>query len=507
MPVVEKLPSQQIQPDWKDGLLALFAYVRMMPPLTTSTFHSSFRRYRAAFVFVVGLLTLVAGFTLWNELHTNVRIDELFEQALEREQLIGRIRADALDLQDQVNKHIEASSDELRQEADARMEEVLADAKEARLEYTRDLPVGEKEVWNRFDETARQLAQSARVALKFSSAKELERARQHLEAELRPISAQLQNVAAELSVKNGEETRRLLHQRENLRTKTTLIGTLVAAASIIMALLVGTSMVRILRRQERTIEAQLEELDRRNQELDAFASRVAHDLVGPLNPLKGYLTLIARSPAVSDPDVREMLAEAVASATRMAELVEGLLRFCRAGTRSEAPGAEMDTAVTTILLELDQVAALQDVRVDRRLQPHVRAEVPAALLQSIARNLISNAVKYSAGGRSARVAVRVFAEGAWAVLEVTDNGPGMNEATRQRLFQPFFRAPEARGLPGHGLGLATTKRLVVAHGGTIKVQSAAGAGTVVTVRLPLSPPEVRAPGLAPVRTAALVEPR
>jgi two-component system OmpR family sensor kinase len=178
-----------------------------------SSFRSSFRRYRAAFVFVVALLALVAGFTLWNELHTNVRIDELFGQALVREQLIGRIRADALDLQDKVNDHIQASSDELRQEADARMEEVLADAKEARMEYTRDIPEGEKEVWKRFDETARQLAQSARVALKFSSRKELERARQHLEAELRPISNKLDTLAAELSAKNAEETRRLLHQR------------------------------------------------------------------------------------------------------------------------------------------------------------------------------------------------------------------------------------------------------------------------------------------------------
>jgi signal transduction histidine kinase len=191
----------------------------------------------------------------------------------------------------------------------------------------------------------------------------------------------------------------------------------------------------------------------------------------------------------------------------MAQLVEGLLRFCRAGTRSEAPGAELDTAVTTILLELDQVAALQDVRVERRLQPHARVAVPAALLQSIARNLVGNAVKYSAGRSSALVAVRVLAEGPWAVLDVSDNGPGMSEATRQRLFQPFFRGPEARGLPGHGLGLATTKRLVEAHGGTIKVQSAPGAGTVVTVRLPLSQPEVLAAGPASVRAPALVEPR
>ena len=65
-------------------------------------------------------------------------------------------------------------------------------------------------------------------------------------------------------------------------------------------------------------------------------------------------------------------------------------------------------------------------------------------------------------------------EGDEAVLEVTDNGPGMSEAVLARLYQPFFRAPEARGLPGQGLGLATTKRLVEAHGGTLRIRSAAG---------------------------------
>ena len=73
-------------------------------------------------------------------------------------------------------------------------------------------------------------------------------------------------------------------------------------------------------------------------------------------------------------------------------------------------------------------------------------------------------------------------EGDEAMLEVTDNGPGMTEAVLGRLYQPFFRAPEARGLPGQGLGLATTKRLVDAHGGTLRIRSAPGVGTTATVR-------------------------
>jgi signal transduction histidine kinase len=111
---------------------------------------------------------------------------------------------------------------------------------------------------------------------------------------------------------------------------------------------------------------------------------------------------------------------------------------------------------------------------------------PAQLLQSIAQNLLSNAVKYSAGKPDAKVTVRVARERGEAVLEVTDNGIGMSEESQRRLFQPFFRAPEARALPGHGLGMATTKRLIEAHGGTIAVRSALHAGTQVTVKFALA---------------------
>jgi signal transduction histidine kinase len=82
--------------------------------------------------------------------------------------------------------------------------------------------------------------------------------------------------------------------------------------------------------------------------------------------------------------------------------------------------------------------------------------------------------------------VKVAREGGEAVLEVVDNGIGMSAETQAKLFQPFFRAPEARGRPGHGLGLATTKRLVDAHRGTLLVRSEPGSGTHVTVRFPLA---------------------
>jgi signal transduction histidine kinase len=111
---------------------------------------------------------------------------------------------------------------------------------------------------------------------------------------------------------------------------------------------------------------------------------------------------------------------------------------------------------------------------------------------------VSNAVKYTAGRPSPRVSVRVYPADGEAVVHVRDHGIGMSAAPQASLFQPFFRAPEARGLPGHGLGLATAKRLVEAHGGTLSVDSQEGVGTAMTVRLPrVSPPVTESAGAAP----------
>ena len=460
----------------------------------------SIRGYRTGFFFVVVLLASATGFTLFGELRTNARVDDLVYQSLRRDDLIGRIRVDALALEAAVNEHIDATDDDDRAFADTQMEEILADAREAREEYTRDLPDGEKDAWRRFDETARALAQQVRTAVKYSNRKQAERARQHLEDEIKPVRLKLNQLAAELSKKNAEEATRLVNHREDLRSRTTLISVVGSLIAIFVSLLVGVRVMSTLRKQERTIQEQLVELNRRNRELDSFASRVAHDLISPLSPLKGYLTLIRRSGSIEDASVLEMVTLAESSATRMAGLVEALLRFCRAGTgnQGERVWGELDTAVTTILLEVDQVATLQHVQLERNVRAEVLVPCPPQLLQSIAQNLLSNAVKYTAGRRDAKVSVRVAMENGVAVLEVKDNGLGMSLESQRSLFQPFFRAPEARGFPGHGLGLATTKRLVESHEGTILVESALDVGTTFTVRFPLAAETLAAPVKTPV---------
>jgi len=120
------------------------------------------------------------------------------------------------------------------------------------------------------------------------------------------------------------------------------------------------------------------------------------------------------------------------------------------------------------------------------------AEAPAKvqaderLLQHIFTNLLANAIKYSDVGRTVGFEIRCI--GAEIVCTIRDQGIGIPEADQQWLFSAFHRGQNVADRPGTGLGLVIVKRCVDLHGGTIKLDSKSGEGTVVTVRLPVFSP-------------------
>lgn len=105
-------------------------------------------------------------------------------------------------------------------------------------------------------------------------------------------------------------------------------------------------------------------------------------------------------------------------------------------------------------------------------------------LANIVGNLVENSIKYSGPSVSVTLDARV-AEGK-AVIEVRDNGNGIAEADRERVFDRFFRSNDATesGQPGMGLGLAYVRLLVTAHGGTVRADDADGCGTCIIITLP-----------------------
>ncbi|HEX7487365.1 MAG TPA: HAMP domain-containing sensor histidine kinase, partial [Anaeromyxobacteraceae bacterium] len=184
------------------------------------------------------------------------------------------------------------------------------------------------------------------------------------------------------------------------------------------------------------------------------------------------------------------LERALRSGRRMQQIIDDVLRFSRSGGAPE-PGVRcvVGAVVAEVLAELGPRAGEAGLALSTELEEGLAVAMAPGHLRIVVSNLVGNALKYGAreGGR---VTVRATGRGASVVLVVSDTGAGISPETRARLFEPFFRGSAKPD--GYGLGLATVKRLVEAHRGTVELESEVGAGTTVTVELPRvtpAPPE------------------
>jgi signal transduction histidine kinase len=214
---------------------------------------------------------------------------------------------------------------------------------------------------------------------------------------------------------------------------------------------------------------------------------VSHELRTPLSRIRVALDLAAEGDVAR---ARKYLEEIRIDMEELDQLLADILtaaRLDRAGGRGDVP------------LRLEQVPAKAIVEAAaerfRRTQPGrelaLRTEAPLprlvadpALLRRAVDNLLDNAAKYSEAPSKVTLSARVV-DGALEV-SVADEGIGVDAQDLPRLFTPFFRTDRsrARGTGGVGLGLALSKRIVEAHGGTISVESRVGLGTTVTFRIP-----------------------
>jgi signal transduction histidine kinase len=223
-----------------------------------------------------------------------------------------------------------------------------------------------------------------------------------------------------------------------------------------------------------------------------FLAGVAHDLRNPLHVLRLSTTLAEKE---TSPDrLRRALVVANRQVTRLDRMVADLLDNVRIEAGQLELRLEQCDAreVVRAVLDLyadgapghDLTTAVPDVSCLVRCDP--------ARLEQVLGNLVSNAIKYSPNG--GRVRVTLTAAAGSAVIEVTDEGIGILPEDREHIFEPFRRgASSDGGAPGAGLGLAVARRIVVAHGGTIEVESRAGTGSTFRIRLPLAGDSTRCP--------------
>lgn len=244
----------------------------------------------------------------------------------------------------------------------------------------------------------------------------------------------------------------------------------------------------ILYEQEANMVVELQQLD---EAKDGFVSSISHELRTPLASILGYTELLRDGDAGAMTDEQDaMLAVIERNSERLHGLIEDLLTI---SVLADTDDLQLRVAPTDLgALISDAITALRPRIADHGLElrtsicpnlPRVMADEPQ--LERVLLNLLSNAVKFSPDGGTIEVAARLVDDR--VEIEVSDTGIGIDDAEQGDLFTRFFRASGARqrDIQGTGLGLIIVRSIVEQHGGTVRLRSALGVGTTVTISLPV----------------------
>lgn len=222
------------------------------------------------------------------------------------------------------------------------------------------------------------------------------------------------------------------------------------------------------------------ELERANHHLALFAGQVSHDLRSPLTAILANAELLATEPAVATDDDLGTVVQAVFDAgRRMNRMIEEMLDFAVRGGRLTLGETPLEHVFTLALTDLEPVVRHGGATVTVEPLPTVRGD--ADMLYSVVLNLLTNALKFTREGVPAEVTVSAEPrDGAWRIV-VSDNGRGIEPARRDEVFELYERGD---GPGSHGIGLATTRRMVQAHGGRVGVTDSPTGGAAVWFELP-----------------------
>ena len=322
-----------------------------------------------------------------------------------------------------------------------------------------------------------------------------------------------------------DEASKLAH-RDTQRRKAIgqLVGVVVAAGGLTLLVAIGSLWViwlytrdltashdalrRLNESLEEAVRARTSELSRANEEIQRFAYIVSHDLRSPLVNVMGFTSELeaaakplvaliekadAEAPGLVSADARtavmtdlpESLGFIRASTQKMDRLINAILRLSREGRRVLTPerielGKLFDGVAATVRHRADELGA--EIVIDNGLPSLVSDRLA---LEQIFSNLIENALKYLKPGRPGRIEVRAHRRGERVVIEIVDNGRGVDPKDHARIFD-LFRRSGVQDQPGEGIGLAHVRALGYRVGASVTVDSALDAGATFRVSLPAS---------------------
>lgn len=235
-------------------------------------------------------------------------------------------------------------------------------------------------------------------------------------------------------------------------------------------------------------------LSEAGREKTEFLSTVVHELQTPVMAIQGFVALLVEE-AHLDSAAREYVDRIARNADTLSKLVTELRDFVRLG-RGESPltigPLSLSSLVPQIIDQLAAVAGDHPVHLDVHPQVTVTADPDA--VTRVVTNLLGNAAKYSPPGT--QIGVTVDATGGMGVISVLDEGPGISERDKERVFELFYRGLGAREqTSGLGIGLSVVWELTGRMGGSVEVANRREGGACFSVDLPLeAPPAEGTPG-------------
>lgn len=225
---------------------------------------------------------------------------------------------------------------------------------------------------------------------------------------------------------------------------------------------------------EHRVQERTRELHRSVQDLEAFAATASHDLRAPLRAMAGYATALGEEHGDLLPqEGKDWLGRIHASATRLGNLIESLLRLARTGQK---PLERSPTDLTEMALEIATSlrASHPGVPATITIEPGLKALCDPILARNALENLFDNAWKYSNRGGNIAIDIGRDLETGW--LRIRDEGAGFDMRHADQLFQSFQRLHRRDEFEGDGIGLASVRRILERHGGAIRAESSPGKG-------------------------------
>jgi two-component system, OmpR family, sensor kinase len=240
--------------------------------------------------------------------------------------------------------------------------------------------------------------------------------------------------------------------------------------------------------REALLEARIAELEQQLQALEEFLAIAAHELRNPMTPISAQLELLVAKVPESGGG-----SGLIGGLKRLEQLVDAYLRRAtlllevsriRSGTlRLQSALVNLSPLVREVTNRMMPLADRAGCSVHLTVEEGLIVRCDAMAMEQVLENLLSNAVRYGPGGP---IEVTLSTDGVLGRLSVRDEGIGIRESERSRIFEPFQTVRRINGAGGFGVGLWVTRRLVSAMQGEIAVASTPGAGSTFTVTLPAS---------------------